>query len=430
MAGAVKQGFPAARPRPVPCGSDGWEAAVALTERWRARPERVDLLLERLAPGLIPQERARAQHLFFGAVRWADRIEAALVGLMARAPRLRVRAVLLVLGGELLEAPEAAAAAVHHAVGRAKIVASPAEAGLVNAVARQLVPRLAAQPASLAAAASHPEWLVARWERQFGAAATAALLDWNQRPAPVHVRWRAPAPPPEFLAPTRWPGFLEVRAGHWDEVRRLAQAGALYVQDPSTRLCVELLAPAAGEVILDACAAPGGKSLALADALGTGRLVALDEPGPRLERLRENLTRVRAGVDVALMPGDLRRADAAFFRGFNLPGAFDAVLLDAPCSNTGVMRHRIDVKRRLRADEFPRHAARQEALLRASAALVGPAGRLVYSTCSIDPEENEGVVRAFLASPAGAGWRLERALLAYPWVDGHDGAGCFLLRRA
>ena len=102
----------------------------------------------------------------------------------------------------------------------------------------------------------------------------------------------------------------------------------------------------------------------------------------------------------------------------------------SPCSNTGVMRHRIDVKRRLRADEFPRHAARQEALLRASAALVGPAGRLVYSTCSIDPEENEGVVRAFLASPAGAGWRLERALLAYPWVDGHDGAGCFLLRRA
>ncbi len=430
MAGTVKQGFPAPRPRAVPCGSDGWEAAVALTERWLARQERVDALLEQLAPGLPPQERARAQHLFYGVVRWADRIEAALAGLMARRPRTRVLALLHVAGGEILESPADAAPVVHHAVERAKVLASAKEAGLVNAVARRLVPRLAARPATLAEATAHPAWLVARWERQFGAEATAALLDWNQRPAPVHARWRSAEPPPAFLEATAWPGFLAVRAGHWDDVRRLAQQGALYLQDPSTRLCVGLLAPQPGETVLDACAAPGGKSLALADAMGTGRLVALDEPGPRLERLKENLARVRPGVEVALMPADLRRAGPGFLREFNLPTAYDAVLLDAPCSNTGVMRHRIDVKRRLREGDFARHAAQQQALLRAAAALVRLGGRLVYSTCSLEPEENEAVVRAFLASRAGAGWRLERHVLAYPWVDGHDGAGAFLLRRA
>jgi 16S rRNA (cytosine967-C5)-methyltransferase len=438
MTGTVKQGFPPGRPRPVPCGADGWEAAVALTERWLARRERVDALLEQLAPGLTSRERARAQHLFYGVVRWADRIDAALAGLMARAPRTRVRAVLMVAGFELLESPAETAPVVHHAVERAKGVASAKEAGLVNAVARRLAPRLAARPATLAEAAAHPAWLVTRWERQFGPVATAELLEWNQRPAPVYARWRVGGPTPEFLAATRWAGFFLVQAGHWEEVRRLAQEGALYLQDPSTRLCVELLAPGAGETILDACAAPGGKSLAVADALvasagpgaAAGRLVALDEPGPRLDRLKENLQRAPAGVEVALMPGDLRRAGPGFFRDCNLPTLFDAVLLDAPCSNTGVMRHRIDVKHRLREDDFARHAAQQLALLRAAAALARPGGRIVYSTCSLENEENEGVVRAFLTGRGGAGWHLDRHVLASPWVDGHDGAGAFLLRRA
>jgi 16S rRNA (cytosine967-C5)-methyltransferase len=429
MPRAVKQGFPSSKFRRIQPGADGWETAVLLTERWLATQERVDVLLEQLTPGLPAQERARAQHLFYGVVRWAERIDGALTGLMERAPRTKVRAVLFVAGFELLEKHAEPAQVVHHAVGKAKGLTSAKEAGLINAVARKLVARLAAPPASLAEATAHPRWLVERWEKEFGVEATQALLEWNQQPAPVYARWRqSDATPPDFLAPTRWPGFFEVKAGHWDEVRQLAQIGTLYLQDPSTRLSIELLAPEPNETILDACAAPGGKSLAIADAMQTGRLVALDEPGSRLERLQENLNRIASSVQVALMPGDLLRANARFFQEFNLPESYDAVLLDAPCSNTGVMRHRIDVKWRLREGDFARHAAHQLDLLRAAARLVREGGRLVYSTCSVEAEENEAVVQK-LVRESRVPWKIERHLLAYPWIDGHDGAGVFLLRR-
>ncbi len=411
---------------------DGWVAAVQLTERWLARSERVDALLEGLTPALAPRERARAQHLFYGVVRWAGRLETALVGLMAHPPRTKVRAVLHVAGFELLEGgADATAQIVHHAVGKAKNVASPKEAGLVNAVARKLAGRLAEKPASLAEEFAHPDWLVARWEKQFGREVTRQLLEWNQRAAPVYARWRDPAAPvPDFLAPTNWPGFFEVKAGRWDEVRRLAAAGALYVQDPSTRLSVELLAPQPDECVLDCCAAPGGKSLLIADTMKTGRLVALDEPGGRLDRLKENLTRAPQGVTVSLAQADLRAVASPFYRQLNLPETYDAVLLDAPCSNTGVMRHRVDVKWRLQEGDFAQHGRQQLELLHAAARMVRPGGRLVYSTCSIDAQENEQVSKAFFDSRAGGPFKLERSALAYPWKDGHDGVGAFLLRKS
>lgn len=446
----VKPGLqPSSDPRPKAAGgprrivgrgiTNGWATAVALVERWLAANERVDSLLEQLTPDLPAQERARAQHLFYGVVRWASRLDSALAGLMSRPPRTKVRAVLMVAGFELIEQgagttglPDGAAAKViHHAVEQAKTVASAKEAGLINAVARKMAVRLAEEPKTLADRWSHPAWLVARWTRQFGAEPTAKLLEWNQTPAPVYARWRKSSAEtvPEFLAPTKWSGFFEVKAGHWDEVRKLANDGAIYLQDPSTRLCVELLAPQANETILDACAAPGGKSLMIADAMQTGRVVALDEEGPRLVRLRENLNRAPSGVTVALMPGDLTTAGAHFFADFNLPDTFDAVLLDAPCSNTGVMRHRIDVKWRLQEGDIPKHAKQQVALLHAAARLVRPGGRLVYSTCSIEAEENEKVIKAFFDSRAGGPFKLERQILAHPWADGHDGAGAFLLRK-
>ncbi len=422
----------------------GWAAAVAITERWLARAERVDALLEGLAPSLSAQERARAQQLFYGVVRWSNRLEAALEGLMTHPPRTKVRAVLLIAGFELLEqraggkdpGEGGVAKVIHHAVEKAKTVASPKEAKLVNAVARKMAARLAEKPADLATELAHPEWLVARWTRQFGADTTRKLLEWNQQPAPVYARWRSGALVPEFLAPTKWTGFYEVKPGKWDEVRRLANEGALYLQDPSTRLCIQLLAPQPGEVILDACAAPGGKSLFIADTMKTGKIVALDEPVAlgksdiRLVRLKENLARAPAGVEVALVEADLRVVSTAFYRNLNLPESYDAVLLDSPCSNTGVMRHRIDVKWRLQDGDFARHAEQQVELLHAAARLVKSGGRLVYSTCSVDADENEGVIKTFFDSRAGGPFRLERSVRAYPWVDGHDGAGAFLLIRA
>lgn len=431
----VKQGLEKGPEAAKPAFS-GWVAAAGLVERWLARAERVDTLLEGLATNLSGQERARAQHLFYGVVRWATRLEAALAGLMTHQPRTKVKAVLMIAGFELLEGgAELTAKVIHHAVEQAKSVTSPKEARLVNAVARKMADRLAVAPTDLATEFAHPEWLVARWNRQFGAETTRKLLAWNQQPAPVYARWRIEAPVPEFLAATSWAGFYEVKAGHWEEVRRLANEGALYLQDPSTRLCIDLLAPQPGEIILDACAAPGGKSLFIADTMKTGKIVALDEPvAPgksdiRLVRLKENLARAPAGVDVALIQADLTKVNTVFYRNLKLPESYDAVLLDAPCSNTGVMRHRIDVKWRLQDGDFARHGQAQLELLHAAARLVHPGGRLVYSTCSIDADENEAVIKAFFDSRAGGPFKLEQSVQAYPWKDGHDGAGAFLLRK-
>jgi 16S rRNA (cytosine967-C5)-methyltransferase len=430
----------------------GWPAAARLLARWLDQRERIDGLIDTLPSTLSGAERARCQHLVFGVVRHFGRLDAALGRLIAHPPRFATRAVLFIAGFELIEAagsPEAegrVAKIVHHAVEQTKALASPAESRLVNAVVRKLagvlaaakLPAAKAAPAELAEYFSHPEWLVRAWLAQFGAEATRALLEWNQKPATAYARWRGAVDEavPAFLKPTAWAGFYEVAGGHWGEVEPLLKSGKIYVQDPGTRLAVELLAPKAGESVLDLCAAPGGKSLMIADAMKapstssgqTGRLVAVDLPGARVDRLKENLARA-IGVDVALVQTDVLESPAMSLHEHKLPESYDAVLLDAPCSNTGVMRHRADVKWRLQEGDFKKHPKQQLALLHAAARLVAPGGRLVYSTCSIDTEENERVIKAFFDSRAGGPFKLEASVISLPWVTGHDGAGAFLLRR-
>src|SRR5690606_2602894 len=147
--------------------------------------------------------------------------------------------------------------------------------------------------------------------------------------------------------------------------------------------------------VLDLCSAPGGKTLQLAGRVGPEDVVvAVDLPGPRLERLRKNLSRypqikVKAvGAAVTrLVPEDLVAQEA--------PAAYDAVLIDVPCSNTGVLRHRVDAKWRLKPSDLEALPRLQLALLRRAAACVRPGGRMVYSTCSLEAEENEDVIAAF-----------------------------------
>ena len=420
-------------------------------------------------------ERARCQHLLFGTVRHLGRLEAIFGTMIPRTPRVRLRAVLLIAGFELLEAgatpaePGQDAKIVHHAVAQAKGLLSPAEARLVNAVLRKLAsdPRLhQAVPPDNAGAPelawfySHPEWLVQRWLVQFGAGATRQLLQWNQMPPPVYARWRglgrasganpdgsidasAPAAAiecPGFLQASPWPGFFIVPAGRWPEIERLLSEGALYLQDPATILAPGLLDPKAGETVVDLCAAPGGKSLLLADlmeqqarrpgsdAAAAGRVVAVDLPDARrIERLKANLAKV-GKTEVVLVQADVLKLSPQILKEHNLPSEFPAILLDVPCSNTGVMRHRVDVKWRLRASDIGKHAVQQQALLTAAARLLAPGGRLVYSTCSLEPEENEGVVEAFLHESNGR-FALEQTRYGRPWESGCDGAGAFLLRR-
>lgn len=418
-----------------------WPAAASLVARWLDRRERIDALLESLPKTLTGPERARCQHLVVGALRHYGRIDSALSRLVAHPPRFSTRAVLFIAGFEIIDAladkeDSRIAKIVHHAVEQAKALASPAEARLVNAVVRKLAGVLAEPAPTLNVSAgelgeyfSHPAWLVQLWLTQFGPAPMRALLEWNQRPAPLHARWRAGDEiPPEFLKPTSRPNIFEVTPGHWAEVERLLKAGKLYLQDPSTCIPVELLAPQPGEKVLDLCAAPGGKSLLIADTMKTGRLVAIDQPGVRIERLKENLSRV-AGLDVALVQTDALGNLAVALREHQLPELYDAVMLDAPCTNTGVMRHRVDVKWRLQAGDFKKHHNQQLSLLHSAAKTVAQGGRLVYSTCSIDRVENENVVSEFLAGKAGGPFELEKTVLSYPWTSGHDGGGAFLLRK-
>jgi len=427
----------------APAGaSAAWPAAIGLLARWLDRRERVDELIESLPPGLVGAERAHCQHLVFGVIRHFGRLDAAVGSLVAHPPRFPTRAVLLMAGFELIEAAGSpaedglVAKIVHHAVEQAKRVVSPAEARLVNAVVRKLAGLMAAPPPPKLASAevlaeyfSHRDWLVRRWLVDFGADATRRLLEWNQCPAKVYARWRGAEAPPDFLQPTPWPGFFEVTSGHWPQVEPLLKRGQLYLQDPGTRLAVELLAPQPGETVLDVCAAPGGKSLLIADTMKTGTLVALDQPGPRITRLKENLARIQ-GVTVALVQADLLAQPGEVLREHKLPETYHAVLIDVPCSNTGVMRHRVDVKWRLDPRDIDKHARQQLTLLHAAARLVAPGGRLVYSTCSIDPEENDRVVRAFFDSRAGGPFKLTGSAASLPWLTGHDGAAAFLLTRS
>lgn len=408
---------------------------------WLDDRERTDSLLETFPAELGRTERARCQNLLYGAVRHLGRIEAHFRPMLHKEPRSRVHAVLLLAGYELIEGggDGHVAKVVHHAVEQTKALASPSEAKLVNAVVRKLAEGLAAEtaPGKLAPAKrlaeyySHPEWLVSRWLAHFGAVNTRALLEWNLAPAPMYARWRLTERGPsaeesQALAPTNWEGFFEVKSGHWPEIEGMLADGRVFVQDPSTRHAIGLLDPRRGEAVLDLCAAPGGKSLAIADRMREGTLLAVDLPGPRQNRLEENLAKAPAGVRASRVGADLRTAwrELASRR----PEGFAAVLLDVPCSNTGVMRHRVDVKWRLEPFDFSKHGRQQQSLLEAAARLVAKGGRLVYSTCSVDAEENESVVNTFLADQQGR-FELAESRLSRPWSDGHDGAGAFLLRR-
>lgn len=301
---------------------------------------------------------------------------------------------------------------------------APHSGGLVNAVLRraqreqdELLGQVSALP--LHVRFSHPEWLVQRWTKQLGESAAATLCEWNQQPAPVHIRINRLHPQQPTAAnlrrfePTARPDFFRV-----DQPPREALAqGKCYVQDPSTAVACELLDPQPGESVLDACAAPGGKTALLAQMMGNrGKIVACDSSPRRLPRLQENLRRLRVAI------GRTFEHDWLSARGTPAWGAirFDRILVDAPCSNTGVMRRRLDVRWRLAPETFAAMAAVQSQILRATVPLLKPGGALVYNTCSIDPEENEGVVDSLLRDHPAL--RVVETRCTTPWNDGIDGS--------
>ena len=314
-----------------------------------------------------------------------------------------------------------------HAAVNETVALAPRSGGLVNAVLRRACREKDALLAvraqlPLALRHSHPEFLLQRWEKQFGPAAAESLALWNQQPAPVYVRLNRLRPEAEPML-AALPG-LEAVGDDFFRCRQLPvealRSGGCYAQDPSTALAPGLAHAQPGMTVLDACAAPGGKTALLAQAMkNQGRLIACDLPGPRLERLRDNLSRL--AVSCAEVRGHDWLASPVGPSPEWLPASgCDVILLDAPCSNTGVMRRRVDVRWRLSAEEFERMIPLQRQLLQRLLPCLKPSGRLIYSTCSIDAEENELQIEALLA--AHPELRLETSARRLPHLDATDGA--------
>lgn len=298
--------------------------------------------------------------------------------------------------------------------------------GLVNAILRNALRREKAilaerEKLALPVLYSTPAWLVERWTQQTDRETTRDLLRWNNTTPRLYVRANPLIPMnglPAALTPLdRVPGWFSVEGPlPLEDI----QAGSLYVADPSTRYAIDLLAPRPGEEILDACAAPGGKAAAIIAATGgKAHLTATDLHEHRLPTLQENLDRQGSSA--------VKTAQA----DWSLPCPpewerhFDAVLLDVPCSNTGVIQRRVDVRWRVTPAEIRRLAALQKTILENASRAVKPGGRLVYSTCSIDAEEDGLLVRDFLRNHPE--WTLKEEKLILPHQEKSDGAYAALL---
>lgn len=378
--------------------------AIFLLARWletRAFPDR-------MLTG-SPDDRAFVMDLVYTTIRYLRPLEWVL-GQLTRLPQGETRAALLVGAAQLLYMPDVADyAAVNETVAAAKR-ASRVSGGFVNAVLRNLIRHRDELSAGLAKEAppvrlSHPTSLYRRWAKRYGEAEAEALCEWNNQPAETFLAFPPGAEALFTVLPhgervDRQPGYAE---------------GAFIVQDPATAVAVALLDVHPGQRVLDACAAPGGKTVQLAWRMrGEGELIACDLYENRLETVRRNLARTRQSW-VKTATADFSRPDGHAFEG-----TFDRILLDAPCSNTGVLRRRVDARWRWNKERMANCCKTQAALLDTLSGLLAPGGTLVYSTCSLEPEENGIQIEAFLKRHPG--FTLRETEERLPFRDKTDGA--------
>ena len=437
-------------------------AAARALERVAVDDAFADLALdaELTARQLAPRDAALATELVYGTLRWQRYLDWIVAPHSRRrldALDPRVLVILRMTAYQIVFLERVPAfAAVSDAVSLARRGTKPGVAEFVNAVLRAFTRRGAAEaepapPAdpldALALRCSFPTWLGARWCRRYGTdEATRLMRAMNERP-PITVRANTLRTSAEMLAerlakeerlravPTRHaPEGLVVEHGGAPAAWRAFGEGAFAVQDEASMLVARLLEPRAGEVVADACAAPGTKTTHLAQLMeNRGRILALDPQPARLARVTEAATRL--GVTIVETRGGTVETLAG-----ELSEACDAVLVDAPCSNLGVLRRNPEVKWRRQESDIAASAARQRDILTAASVMVKPGGRLVYATCSLEPEENEALVRAFrdaraefvVDPPQGFPLPLDAdgVLRCRPHLHGTDGFTAVRLRRA
>ena len=400
------------------------QIALKALQLWRKQKRFGDSIMSELLANtdLGSSDRAFALELFYGVLRNLTLLDFWIGCLRTSRVESDLRDILRLGLYQLFLLKTAEHAAVHETVS----LASKRKRTIINAMLRaatrqrsNLLARAEAQPLSVRT--SHPQFLVERWQRHFGIEHARKLCEWNNLPAPVYARInllridRAEfcRTYPEFRPVPNNPNFVEVNSLRSDALER----GHCYIQDPSTTIACDLLDPKPGEKILDACAAPGGKTGYVAQLMeNVGKIVACDRDPERLEILKENMARLGVSI-VHILQYDWSRGHVPSAITSSAP--FDRILIDAPCTNTGVMRRRVDLRWRLRRTDFDHMQQRQRKIVRALIPLLKPKGTLLYSTCSLESEENEEVVNRILAETSDL--RLEWERDSLPFRDGFDG---------
>jgi 16S rRNA (cytosine967-C5)-methyltransferase len=408
-----------------------------------------DLLQGPQVSSLNERDRGLATEIVMGVLRWRGEIDHRLQQLSGKNPQSLDREVVTALRmgiyqiAYLEKIPKSAA--VNESVELTKLARKRSAAGLVNAVLRKCEPEslllesravLPDAPELLAGVRrSVPDWLLERWEANFGAEAANRLAWFTTQVPPTTLRICSCTSAPDEVIMRLGEKGSTLRRGNYASNALIAETGrgansqlaeemGLAIQDEASQLVAELVGVCPGDRVLDLCAAPGMKTSLLADDVGDGLLVACDASARRLETLRKLLPRLTASAKAVRVV----RLDAAQPLPFRQN--FDRILVDAPCSGTGTLARNPEIKWRLTPQDLERLPVIQRKILSNALSVLGRGGRLVYATCSLEPEENERVVESVLSATTGcrllgqAELSKELPKIA-PLIDAH---GCFHTR--
>jgi 16S rRNA (cytosine967-C5)-methyltransferase len=405
------------------------------------------VLLASEEPQLQSSDRALCHEVVLGVLRWQLTLDKIIEHYSGRKVETIDQPVLIALRIGLYQlrflTRVPASAAVDESVKLVQAARLSSARAFVNAVLRRATREPEYDPAlnisdtisRISISTSHPYWLIERWVNSFGLEETERFARANNETPPVAFRVvQTRANPADVLAKLTRAGIAfepsEISQGAWRThggsriLRELADNGAIYVQDEASQLVAEVLNARSGERILDLCAAPGGKTTWIADRVKSARVVASDASSRRLGNVVKSIaTQQLDGISLLLL-------DASRKLPFR-PDSFDRVLLDAPCSGTGTLRHNPEIRWRISAEDIRTLASQQIQFLLNASDVVKPSGHLVYSTCSVEKEENEDVVEEFLRRkehfrqiPLRVGSLLATAsgaLRSWPQRDGTDG---------
>ncbi|MGB9418443.1 MAG: transcription antitermination factor NusB [Acidobacteriaceae bacterium] len=350
-----------------------------------------DLLRAPAIASLTQADRNLTTALVMGVLRWQFALDTVAARYLQRKSQLDPAvAIALRLGAfQLLKMDRIPAhAALAESVEITKVSGHAYASGMVNAVLRRIAE--GASSILLDAAAAHPAWMITRWTRQFGAEAVHSIVAYDQQAPAATVRLETE---PDAFTEALLPGSFLSRARQLPESSSTSKS--FRIQDEGSQLIAELAGHGSrvGMRILDCCAAPGGKTAILAENNPQAEITACDISEARLNTMRRNFARNPATAKVQCV-----LADATALPLHDSAGNFDLILCDAPCSGTGTLARNPEIKLRLEASDLLRQQQRQIAILRSAYRVLAPGGRLVYSTCSLEPEENLMVVLALLAA--------------------------------